>query len=105
MVMHFSILEAGIEPDLGLAAFDEVIRSAHGVIDRWQFFTEADDVFVAFRPVLEEPEFVEELLFFLRDAHGERVERGTIDPASCISGRRNEALEQASGDEGGQPDP
>lgn len=67
--MDFSVFAGGVQPDLGLAALDEVLRG-FGVFADWgDFFTESDDVFVALRPILEEREFFEELFLFLGDAH------------------------------------
>lgn len=58
-VRHFSVFRGGIEPDLGLAAFDEAVRGLEGFIHGGEFFPQADDVFVALGPILKEVEFVE----------------------------------------------
>lgn len=72
-VVHFPVFVSGIQPDLGLATtkeiFDAVMLGRHG----GQFFAETDDIFVALRPVLEESEFVQNLLGFFGNAHGQEV--------------------------------
>ena len=69
-VAHFAVLAGGVEPDLGLAAFDEAVPGLEVPGHGGEVFAEADDVFVAFGPVLEEAEFLEELLLGFGDRHG-----------------------------------
>ena len=52
--MHHSIFEAGVQPDLGLAAFDELVIGLLVCGHLRKFATEANDVFIAFGPVLQD---------------------------------------------------
>ena len=70
--VDFAVREVGVEPDLGLAAFDEAVRGLQLFCERGQFLAEVDDVLVTLGPVLEEVELIEELLLLVGDGHWER---------------------------------
>ena len=57
--MHHSIFEAGVQPDLGLAAFDELVIGLLVCGHLRKFATEANDVFVALGPVLQDIEILQ----------------------------------------------
>ena len=86
-----AVRAGGLEPNLGLAALDQSVCSVQILGHRRELFSQSDDVFVAFLPVLEEVEVVENLLLFVRNAHGEGM--GRADGGKCTpnlqSGRRN----------------
>ena len=69
-VVDLAVRAGGFEPDLRLATFDQAVRGMQVFGHRGELFAEADHVFVAFLPVLEEVEFVENLLLIVRNAHG-----------------------------------
>ena len=71
VVADLAGLAGGVEPDLGLAALDEVGWGFEGIGQRRQAFAEADDVFVALGPILEQGELVEQLLLFFGDGHAQ----------------------------------
>ena len=71
-----AILEAGVEPDLRLAAFDESILGFELLVHGGELAPEANHVFVALGPVLEEVELLQQLLLFRGDGHARGSEPG-----------------------------
>ena len=71
-VFDEAVLEGGIQPDLGLAAFDDPVRGLKLWIHGRQFFTEINYILVTLGPILEEVELVEELLLLVGNGHRAR---------------------------------
>ena len=67
--IFWAILFFGIKPDLGLATLDEFFWGLGGFCHGREIFSEADDVFVALGPVLEEAEVFEEFSLCFGDSH------------------------------------
>ena len=80
-VVDFAVCAGGFEPDLRLAPLDQAVAGVKIFGHRRELFSETDDVFVALLPVLEEVEFVENLLLFVRNAHGGGM--GRVDEQKC----------------------
>jgi hypothetical protein len=79
-VAHAALVAGGIEPHLGLAAFDEFVGGLKLRGHRRQLFSESNDILVALGPILEEGESVEEFLLGVGDGgHGGKVTRGSAD--------------------------
>ena len=70
---QYAIVRFRVQPYAGLASLDEGVLRFVGFIQPGQFFTQADDVFVAFRPVLEQIQFIQQVLQAFFVVHGSEI--------------------------------
>lgn len=69
-ILNLAVLKSGIEPDLRLTTFDQVVGIARRFRQWGQFPTQRNDVFVAILPIVKKGKFIEQVLLFFGNGHG-----------------------------------
>ena len=68
--LQHALVRLRVQPHAGLAALDEGVLRLVGFVQLWKLLAQADDVFVAFRPVLEQVQFIQQVLQAFFVVHG-----------------------------------